>query len=75
VSLAAPDDALLRAVMIKLAADRQLMLDEGVITYVVARIERSFAAVNKAVALLDQEAMRRQRPVTRALAADLFRDA
>ena len=38
------------------------------------RIERSFAAARAAVEALDREALRLKRPVTRALAADLFRD-
>ena len=61
--------------MVKLAADRQMSLDQSVINYVANRIERSFAAVRTAVAQLDEEAMRRHRPVTRALAAELFRDS
>ena len=74
VALAPPDDALLRSLMVKLAADRQLAVDEALVTYLTNRIERSFAGARAAVALLDQEAMRQHRPVTRALAAELFRD-
>jgi chromosomal replication initiation ATPase DnaA len=74
VTLAAPDDALLRAVVVKLAADRQLALDESVIGYLVTRIERSVAAARDAVAVLDREALRQKRPATRALAAEIFRD-
>ena len=74
VALAAPDDALLRVVMVKLAADRQLTLDEPLVEYLANRIERSFAAARAAVARLDEEAMRQRRPVTRALASELFRD-
>ena len=74
VTLAAPDDALLRLVMVKLAADRQIALDQAVVNYVANRIERSFAAARAAVMRLDEEAMRRHRPITRALAAELFRD-
>lgn len=74
VTLAAPDDALLRLVMVKLAADRQIALDLAVVNYVANRIERSFAAARAAVLALDEEAMRRHRPITRALAAELFRD-
>ena len=74
VALAAPDDALLRSLIVKLAADRQLAVDEALVNYLVNRIERSFAGARAAVALLDTEAMRQHRPVTRALAADLFRD-
>lgn len=75
VTLAAPDDALLRSLIVKLAADRQLSVDEPLVNYVANRIERSFVAARAAVAQLDEEAMRQQRPVTRALAAELFRDA
>jgi chromosomal replication initiation ATPase DnaA len=75
IALAPPDDALLRAVLVKLFADRQLNVDESLIGYVSTRIERSYAAAREAVERLDQEAMRLQRPLTRALAADLLRDA
>ena len=73
VTLAAPDDTLLRALIVKLAADRQLTVDEALVNYLGNRIERSFAAARAAVARLDEEALRRQRRVTRALAAELFR--
>ncbi|MGB9316273.1 MAG: chromosomal replication initiator DnaA, partial [Pseudolabrys sp.] len=68
-----PDDTLLRSLLIKLAADRQLILDESVVNYLVNRIDRSFAAAHAAIQTLDGEAMRQHRPVTRALAVELFR--
>ena len=74
VQLAAPDDALLRAVIVKLFADRQLAVEEPLVAYLATRIERSFEAAAKAVSALDREALRQQRPVTRALAAELFRE-
>jgi chromosomal replication initiation ATPase DnaA len=73
VTLAPPDEALLRAVLVKLFADRQLTVDESLIGYLATRIERSFAAARAVVAALDEEAMRRQRPLTRALAAEMLR--
>ena len=73
VALAPPDDTLLRALIVKLAADRQLSVDEALVNYLANRIERSFAAAHAAVVRLDDEAMRQHRPVTRALAAELFR--
>ena len=73
VALAPPDDALLRAVLVKLFADRQLAVDESLLSLVLTRIERSFAAARRVVADLDREAMRRKRPLTRALAADVLR--
>ena len=73
VALAAPDDVLLRSLIVKLAADRQIAVDEALVNYLANRIERSFAAAHAAVVRLDEEAMRQHRPVTRALAAELFR--
>ena len=72
VALEPPDDALLRAVMVKLFADRQLAVDESLIAYLATRIERSFAGARAAVDDLDREALSQKRPVTRALAAELM---
>ncbi len=71
--LGPPDDNLLRAVLIKLFADRQLAVDENLIGYLAARIERSIAAARAAVATLDQASLRLQRPVNRALAVATLR--
>jgi chromosomal replication initiation ATPase DnaA len=75
VLLLPPDDQLLRALIVKFCADRQMSVDETVVSYLVTRIERSFAAAREAVELLDTEALRLGRPVTRALAAELLRNA
>ena len=75
VSLLPPDDQLFRALIVKFCADRQLTVDETVVSYLATRIERSFAAARQAVELLDSEALRLGRPVTRALAAELLRNA
>jgi chromosomal replication initiation ATPase DnaA len=72
VTLAAPDDAMLRAILVKLFADRQIAVDEALVSYLMVRIERSFAAARAIVAMLDREGLRRQRPVTRALAGELL---
>ena len=73
VELLPPDDHLFRALIVKFCADRQLAIDETVVSYLTTRLERSFAAVRQAVELLDAEALRLGRPVTRALAAELLR--
>jgi chromosomal replication initiation ATPase DnaA len=74
VALAPPDDPLLRALIVKFCADRQLSIDELLVSYVASRIERSFVAARRAVERLDGEALRLGRPLTRALAAELLRD-
>jgi chromosomal replication initiation ATPase DnaA len=73
VQLAPPDDALLSAVLVKLFADRQLSIGEGVIAYLLPRIERSLAGARGVVAELDKAALSRGRAVTKQLAAELLR--
>src|SRR5438309_10828230 len=58
VSLLPPDDALFRALIVKFCADRQMAVDESVVSYLATRIERSYAAARRAVELLDSEALR-----------------
>ncbi|MGY3551070.1 chromosomal replication initiation ATPase DnaA [Bradyrhizobium sp. USDA 4472] len=74
ISLRSPDDQLFRGLIVKFCADRQLSVDESVVSYLATRLERSSAAARRAVELLDGEALRLGRPVTRALAAELLRD-
>ncbi|EIM28485.1 P-loop NTPase family protein [Microvirga lotononidis] len=72
VSLDAPDDALLKAVLVKLFVDRQLVVDTSVVDYIALRIERSLAKASELVALLDREALSRGRRVSRAIAAEIL---
>lgn len=74
VAVEAPDDTLLRALLVKLFADRQIAVDEALVAYLLSRIERSFAAARAVVERLDGEALARRRPVTRALAAETLND-
>jgi chromosomal replication initiation ATPase DnaA len=72
--LAAPDETFLRALLVKLFYDRQIRVDEATIAYLAARIERSAAACAALVSALDRAALARGRAVTRAFAAEFFRD-
>ncbi len=74
VKLLPPDDQLFRSLIVKMCVDRQLSVDETVVSYLATRIERSLAAARQTIELLDTEALRRGRPVTRALAVELLRD-
>ncbi len=71
-SIATPDEALIQAVLVKLFADRQLRVDADVIGYVVARMERSFAATRTLVEALDSTALARRRNITVPLARDVL---
>ncbi len=74
VAIAAADDALLKAVLVKLFLDRQLVVDTGVIDAVALRIPRSLAHARKVVQSIDRAALERGKRVTRAMAAE-FADA
>lgn len=67
-SIEPPDDALLRAVLVKLFADRQLSVEPHIIDYVLVRMERSMSAAERFVAEADRLALVLQRRVTRAVA-------
>ena len=68
VAIGAPDDALLAAVLVKLFADRQLKVGLDVVSYLLGRIERSFAAAGRVVAALDRVSLAERRPITVPLA-------
>jgi chromosomal replication initiation ATPase DnaA len=73
VEIGAPDDALLAAVAFKLFADRQLTPEDGLVSFMLARMERSLAALRDLVAALDREALARKRPLNKSLASELLR--
>ena len=59
-----PDDTILPALIGKLFADRQLNVGAEAITYLLPRIERSYAAIHAVVEALDQAALSEARAVT-----------
>ena len=72
VTIEAPDDALMRAVLVKLLVDRQLIVDTNVVEYAALRLDRSLDAARDFVAALDREALSRGRRITRAMASDVL---
>ncbi len=72
ISIAPPDETLLKAVLVKLFADRQLSVEPHVVNFIAVRMERSLAAANAIVERLDRQALASHRRVTRALAGDVM---
>jgi chromosomal replication initiation ATPase DnaA len=72
VELEPPDDALLKAVLVKLFVDRQLVVDTTVVDYIALRIERSLSRAAEVVAALDKEALSRGRRISRPIAASVL---
>ena len=64
VEIGPPEDTLLRALLARLLADRQLRLPEPVQEWLLRRLPRSAAALHEAVSRLDAVALERHRNIT-----------
>jgi len=71
-SIASPDDTLLTALLVKLFADRQLQIGQDVLSYILPRMERSFAAARDLVEEADRLALAEKRPVSVPLIRRIF---
>lgn len=72
VTLGPPDEALLRVVLVKLFADRQLIVEKAVIDYLIVRMERSLSFAASLVRALDIAALAAGRRVSRPMAAGIL---
>jgi chromosomal replication initiation ATPase DnaA len=69
VAILPPDDALLRGVIVKLFADRQIYVEEATISYILLRMPRSLEAARSLVTQIDQQALTEKAEVTRPFVA------
>lgn len=72
VGIAAPDDALIAAVLVKHFADRQVRVEPEVIAFLLPRMERSFAAAAALAERLDRLALTRRGAITVPLARQVL---
>lgn len=70
VALAEPDDEMLTALMQKHLQDRRAPVKDGVIEYLLPRMERSVSAARAIVERMDKRALVKQTPITRAIARE-----
>ena len=74
VEIYEPDDELLRSVLVKLFADRQLSPDPNVIEFILMRMERSIGAALEIVQAIDEQALAQRRTITRPFVAAVLKD-
>lgn len=72
VTIGEPDDDLLRAVLLKQFADRQLDVAPRVIAYLASRMERSMDEAGRIVERLDHAALEAGRKLTRQFAREVL---
>jgi chromosomal replication initiation ATPase DnaA len=70
IQIGAPDEALLKTVMLKHFADRQLDIDPKVLDFLAVRIDRSLLAAALAVEAVDRAALATGRKISRQLVAE-----
>lgn len=73
-SIAAVDDELLSALLVKLFADRQLQITAEVLSYILPRMERSFAAARDVVGRADMLALAEKKAITVGLMRRVLSD-
>lgn len=71
VAVAAPDDFLMAALLVKQFRDRQIPVGDDVVSYLVSRLERTPNAARNAVQQLDRASLALRRKVTVALAREI----
>jgi DnaA regulatory inactivator Hda len=74
VEIELPEDALLRALLARLLADRQLRLPEPVQQWLLLRLPRTASAMRDAVARLDAASLEAKRDITVPLARDVLKE-
>jgi chromosomal replication initiation ATPase DnaA len=72
VGVGPPDETLLASLLVKWFGERQLAVDDGVVVYLAARVERSFAVARSLVDALDRAALAGHRRITVPLARDIL---
>lgn len=72
IEMAAPDDALLSAVMFKLFADRQVSPSPQIVEYLLPRMERSLDFAGRLVAEIDRETLARNAKISRSLVGEVL---
>jgi chromosomal replication initiation ATPase DnaA len=71
-SILPPDDDLLRGVLVKLFEDRQIVVDEPLISYLMTRMPRSLDMARQLVARIDAAALEQGAEVTRVFAGKVL---
>jgi len=73
ISLGTPDDALLSGVLAKSFADLQLRIAPEVLNYAISQLERSYVAIQRFAAAMDELSLTRGRAITVPLVREALR--
>ena len=72
VTLRNPDDMVLAVVLAKQFSDKQMVVSQPTISYILRHCGRSFADIHTLVNALDHASLQRKKPITRALVSEVM---
>jgi chromosomal replication initiation ATPase DnaA len=75
VALHPPDDAMIRRVLVEAFLERQLPADPAVVSFLMARMERTLHAARRTVEAIDRAALAERKGPTRPLAARVLQES
>jgi len=73
VRIGNPDDAFIKALLVKLFADRQLLIGEEAIDYAIKNMERSFKGAGDLVAAADKLSLAKHKAITIPLLREILK--
>jgi len=73
VRIGNPDDAFIKALLVKLFADRQLLIGEDAIDYAIKNMERSFKGAGDLVAAADKLSLAKHKAITIPLLREILK--
>ncbi|MEK9685403.1 MAG: DnaA/Hda family protein [Rhodospirillaceae bacterium] len=74
VEIRMPNDELLRGLLIKMFADRQVNVSAELVGFISSRMDRSYQAAREVVKRLDAESLVRKQAITIPMVKDVFRE-
>lgn len=72
IEIGEPDDELLSALIVKLFADRQIVVSPEIVNYILANMQRSFCYTRKLIAEIDHISLARKRAVSVPIVKEAF---
>ncbi|MBL6623673.1 MAG: hypothetical protein ISP44_01925, partial [Rhizobiales bacterium] len=72
VKIDTPDDYLLEIIILKIFSDKNIMVDEKVIKFLLRRVDRSISDIILLIKRINEKSMEEKRPITVPLVSELI---
>jgi len=72
VKINKPDDYLLEIMILKIFSDKNIMVDEKVIKFLLKRVERSIPGISMLIQKINEKSLEEKRPITVPLVSEVI---